>query len=111
MSVALIDLDHFKTINDQYGHSAGDEALRHVAGFIQKQMPQGALLARIGGEEFTLQLTSEIDQSCSFLDKLRRELKETPLMHEGKVITITFQRRNCNLWRRWHKPRCFTGLC
>ncbi len=90
MSVALIDLDHFKKINDQYGHSAGDEALRHVAGFIQKQMPQGALLARIGGEEFTLQLTSEIDQSCSFLDKLRRELKETPLMHEGKVITITF---------------------
>ena len=53
-------------------------------------MPQDALLARIGGEEFTLQLTDTIDQSCDFVDKLRGELNNTPLVHEGKVITITF---------------------
>ncbi|MGB1297135.1 MAG: GGDEF domain-containing protein [Psychrobium sp.] len=91
MSVALIDLDHFKTINDKYGHSAGDEALRHVANFIRAKMPPNALLARIGGEEFTLKITGkELAQCCDFINDLRKELNDSPLVHEGKVIKITF---------------------
>lgn len=52
MSLMVFDLDHFKTINDQFGHKTGDEVLRLFAETTQAAVPPGALLARIGGEEF-----------------------------------------------------------
>jgi diguanylate cyclase (GGDEF)-like protein len=57
-SVALIDVDHFKAINDEHGHAAGDELLRSVAQECVPRLPRGALLARHGGDEFALLLPS-----------------------------------------------------
>lgn len=54
IALALADLDHFKTINDRFGHSAGDRALRHVAREIARYAPEDALVARVGGEEFAI---------------------------------------------------------
>ena len=54
LSVSMIDLDHFKKINDQYGHPVGDEVLRSVTRSILATMPRDAILARVGGEEFLL---------------------------------------------------------
>lgn len=56
VSVCFLDLDHFKQINDQYGHAAGDRALSRVAECMLAQIPGNALLARMGGEEFVLLL-------------------------------------------------------
>ena len=58
----LFDLDHFKSVNDQHGHAAGDEALRRFAHVVRQHMPEGAAAARIGGEEFLL-VIKEIDQN------------------------------------------------
>jgi diguanylate cyclase (GGDEF)-like protein len=57
-SVALVDVDHFKAINDQHGHAAGDDLLRSVARAWAPLVPRGALLARHGGDEFALLLPS-----------------------------------------------------
>jgi diguanylate cyclase (GGDEF)-like protein len=54
VALALADLDHFKAINDSFGHDAGDRALRHVAQEIARYAPEHALVARIGGEEFAI---------------------------------------------------------
>ncbi|MNY25414.1 putative diguanylate cyclase YcdT [compost metagenome] len=54
--MAFIDLDHFKAINDLYGHLAGDSVLRHFAGLLRKAAPPGAVLGRLGGEEFAIVL-------------------------------------------------------
>lgn len=56
-SLLLFDLDRFKTINDKYGHAAGDAALKHVAELITKQLRQGDVFARLGGDEFCLLLS------------------------------------------------------
>ncbi|WP_454765570.1 GGDEF domain-containing protein [Cupriavidus campinensis] len=53
-TVAFIDLDHFKAINDLYGHLAGDSVLRHFAGLLRKAAPPRAVLGRLGGEEFAI---------------------------------------------------------
>jgi diguanylate cyclase (GGDEF)-like protein len=55
-SLAVIDIDHFKTINDRFGHAAGDAALRRLAAVVDDRLPAGALLGRLGGEEFAVLL-------------------------------------------------------
>jgi tetratricopeptide (TPR) repeat protein len=54
LAVAMVDVDHFKKINDQYGHSCGDEVLRHVGKLLRSQCRNSDLAARYGGEEFTM---------------------------------------------------------
>src|SRR5512138_2892502 len=51
-TVVLLDIDHFKTLNDRHGHSMGDEALRGVARRLRESLPHDAVLGRIGGDEF-----------------------------------------------------------
>jgi diguanylate cyclase (GGDEF)-like protein len=55
-SVALLDVDHFKSINDQHGHPAGDEVLRTIAAHLRAQVPEPAFFGRLGGEEFLVVL-------------------------------------------------------
>lgn len=59
LTVLLIDVDHFKQINDNLGHAAGDRVLLHLARWICDQLPQGAVFARIGGDEFAALITGE----------------------------------------------------
>lgn len=58
VAVLMIDLDHFKVINDRYGHAMGDDVLRHVTHVVRDHLREDALLARYGGEEFTVLLPS-----------------------------------------------------
>lgn len=59
ISVAMLDIDYFKKINDTYGHEAGDEALRQMSGILTRLVPEGQLVARLGGEEFAIFLMSD----------------------------------------------------
>lgn len=71
--VLLLDLDHFKQINDQHSHAAGDEALRRIAASLRATLPPSALLARWGGEEFAVLLrATPLDRAVAIADALRR---------------------------------------
>ena len=91
MSVAMVDLDHFKRVNDLHGHDAGDRMLVHFTGLIRSVMRKSDALARYGGEEFTLILPeTDARGAHKLLERLRELQRHTPLLYEGKSLALTF---------------------
>ncbi len=91
-ALIICDIDHFKTINDTYGHQAGDEALVNFAALLQRSCLTGDLVARYGGEEFVM-LSADCDNSTAtdYAEKVRRELSEMPQPSlDGRAITASF---------------------
>jgi diguanylate cyclase (GGDEF)-like protein len=88
--VALIDLDHFKTINDTYGHVAGDEVLREAARRLASAIRSTDAIGRYGGEEFLI-VFNDMDQERgqAICEMVRRALCERPVAWEGKELTMT----------------------
>lgn len=90
VSVLLIDLDHFKRINDTWGHQRGDDALRHVVGVAQDCLREGDILGRLGGEEFAIALPNanqhEAEQIAS---RLRQAIAAQPLQYTGTILPLT----------------------
>lgn len=91
-SLIICDLDHFKRINDTYGHQAGDEVLVSFAALLKGYCREGDLVARYGGEEFVM-LCADCDNTTSTMraDEIRRELSNTP--HStlgGQCISASF---------------------
>jgi diguanylate cyclase (GGDEF)-like protein len=80
MTIAMIDIDHFKKINDTYGHDAGDAALKSVAAFIYDNFRQADLVCRFGGEEFCVLATNmKKEKTFDFFDSLRRQIEAETL--------------------------------
>ena len=78
LSLALGDLDHFKRVNDTFGHAIGDAVLRHVAGLIKRNVKGQDTPARFGGEEFGVVLPkTALPGAVQVVDKIRRQLAET----------------------------------
>ncbi len=90
LTLAMLDLDHFKAVNDRYGHGVGDTMLAHVTDIIHRQLREPDLLARVGGEEFALLLpdTGESD-AVALLERVRRTVLATPLAHADGTIPMT----------------------
>ncbi len=87
---AMIDIDHFKAINDTYGHRVGDEVLKEVAATIRKRFRQSDPIFRIGGEEFLIILqTSSIERVLQLLEELREEIASKDFAMIPKHITIS----------------------
>ena len=72
--VALIDIDHFKTINDTYGHAAGDEVICRMADYLHSAVRRGDLVGRLGGDEFALLVGASASQAYDLLDRLRQRV-------------------------------------
>ena len=88
-SIALIDIDYFKQVNDRYGHSIGDLVLRGFADRIQGELRQGDVFARYGGEEFLLVLPmTELEAAAKLVDRLRQIVEDQPVITEPVVIHI-----------------------
>jgi diguanylate cyclase (GGDEF)-like protein len=88
LTLALLDLDRFKRLNDDFGHRAGDRALRHVAAQLGEMLEENEHLARIGGQEFVFVLRSPIGSAWERLDRTRRLLKESPFHPERGTETV-----------------------
>lgn len=90
IAVIILDLDHFKEINDTRGHAAGDAALAHVGKLLQQMTRKSDVCARIGGEEFgMLMLSSSADDAFTLAEKLRYELESTPVSFNTERFIVT----------------------
>jgi two-component system, cell cycle response regulator len=86
----LLDIDHFKQINDRHGHQAGDTVLRRLGALVQSKVRTNDLVARIGGEEFALILPeSQLAGGRALAEKLRRAVELEAFHHESDVISVT----------------------
>lgn len=91
LAVALLDIDHFKRLNDSLGHQAGDRALVHLAQVVRQLLRPTDSLARYGGEEFLILLpNTELDEAHKVMQRVQRELTRQFFMHENQRVLITF---------------------
>ncbi|HEY5716279.1 MAG TPA: GGDEF domain-containing protein, partial [Psychromonas sp.] len=90
LSLLLIDIDHFKKINDNYGHLVGDNILKYFVATIQKILRADDLFVRYGGEEFVVLLPKvNIDESLIVAEKLRLSVEQNSYQQKGVNISIT----------------------
>ncbi len=91
LSVLMVDVDHFKTVNDTYGHQAGDEILKRVADMLSRAAQRAQdVLARFGGEEFVVLLPgADGDAARQVAEGLRAAVESMSLEYEGDVIDLT----------------------
>jgi len=88
--VIMVDLDHFKRVNDTYGHAAGDEVLKTVAGKIKDAVRPSDLFGRYGGEEFVMFISvSDVTNAKGFADRIRGIIESTPVRFEDIDIPVT----------------------
>jgi len=89
-SVIMVDIDHFKELNDEFGHLLGDEVLRQVSGILQQQLRKSDVLSRYGGEEFAI-ITPEtsLESALAVADKLRRMVESWHFPGVARRVTIS----------------------
>jgi diguanylate cyclase len=88
--VSILDLDHFKRINDGYGHLAGDRVLKIVGKVLKKQLRATDFIARFGGEEFVILLPdTQVTAGLALLDQLRTAVEQCPFHFKSEPVTIT----------------------
>ena len=91
ISVAILDVDHFKKLNDSMGHDAGDAALKHLAQVTREALRPSDVLARYGGEEFVIILPeTKLDEGVEVITRVQRELTKKFFMHDNQKTLITF---------------------
>jgi diguanylate cyclase (GGDEF)-like protein len=86
----VLDLDHFKSINDTYGHPIGDKVLRTAARILRGQVREDDLVCRFGGEEFLI-LASGVspEEALSMGERIRKRVADTPVLVDGASVTVT----------------------
>lgn len=93
LGILMLDLDHFKTFNDTYGHDAGDAVLRETASFLSKSIRVEDIVCRFGGEEFVVILpTADLNAAHARAERIRSKLRELTVLHQGKslgMITVS----------------------
>jgi len=90
-AVALVDLDHFKMVNDRYGHAVGDEVLQAVARRFESGLREGDWVARWGGEEFLFVLHGgTVDEAARVMERLAGQARSTPIQTSVGAISLSF---------------------
>jgi diguanylate cyclase (GGDEF)-like protein len=91
LTVAMIDIDHFKSINDTFGHPVGDQVIRGLAWLLKGRLRSVDLIGRYGGEEFLVALPGVTrDKALAVIDRIRRDFSGLPHAHPGGALHATF---------------------
>jgi diguanylate cyclase (GGDEF)-like protein len=90
LALLIFDIDLFKSVNDRFGHDAGDAMIRHVGDVCRSEMGASDILARLGGEEFVLLLLETTgEQAIALAERTRKRLEAAPLAVDGTEVRIT----------------------
>jgi diguanylate cyclase (GGDEF)-like protein len=90
LALLMIDIDHFKDVNDTYGHLTGDLVLREMAAVVRPRVRREEMFARFGGEEFVVALPeTDAAGARELAETLRKMIEEHPVLFEGRAIRIT----------------------
>ena len=90
LQIGLIDIDHFKQINDTHGHLAGDAVLQEAARRFEAVLRTGDRVGRYGGEEFLLLVNGEADEAPDFCERLQGAIADQPFVHGQVALRVTF---------------------
>ncbi len=91
LTVAMLDIDHFKSINDTYGHPVGDQVIRGLAWLLKGRLRASDLIGRYGGEEFLIALPEiSPEQARSVIDRIREDFASQPHAHAAGALYATF---------------------
>jgi diguanylate cyclase (GGDEF)-like protein len=89
-SVAILDIDHFKAVNDTHGHLCGDRVLAHLGQTFLEQLRTYDFVARYGGEEFCVILANTaLSEATRVMERLRRHVASHPFLFESKAVRLT----------------------
>jgi diguanylate cyclase (GGDEF)-like protein len=89
-TILYFDINDFKNINDEYGHAAGDIAIRHISHLLTTTMRESDFLARIGGDEFAVIMYYASEESARKRGgKIAEKLQKTPFVYNGKHLNVT----------------------
>jgi diguanylate cyclase (GGDEF)-like protein len=87
----MIDIDHFKSVNDTYGHPVGDQVIRGLAWLLKGRLRSSDLTGRYGGEEFLIALPDvNLEQAKVVIDRIREDFAVLPHAHPGGALFATF---------------------
>jgi diguanylate cyclase (GGDEF)-like protein len=90
LSLLMLDVDRFKSINDHYGHDAGDRVLAHIAQLCRNQKRSADVIGRLGGEEFAVLLPeTDLEEAGLFAERLRRAVAEEAVPIAGGAVRVT----------------------
>jgi diguanylate cyclase (GGDEF)-like protein len=97
LCVAIADIDHFKSINDGFGHQVGDAVLEKLAMFMRSSLRTSDYVARWGGEEFTILLPeTPLDLAAELLNRLRTDIANYVIQEIGRAVTLSFGVTACS---------------
>ncbi len=90
ITVAMVDIDHFKAVNDEHDHDFGDQVLREVAQKLKNTVREMDIVARYGGEEFTLVFPeTDVDKAWDVMERIRKGVEELKFEYKGEEVKIT----------------------
>lgn len=91
LSLLMVDIDHFKQVNDTQGHDAGDRVLKEFATLMKTRTRSEDLVARFGGEEFIIAMPlADVHEAFTYAERIRRTLAEQDLLENGHSVTASF---------------------
>lgn len=97
LSLIVIDIDHFKQLNDEHGHSVGDDVLLAIADVITQQLPESAIAGRLGGDEFAVVLQDSLESAKQVADKIRQQVANLTVNKTDQLsctVSIGLSERN-----------------
>lgn len=96
LTLILLDIDHFKRVNDDYGHEAGDIALKRCANILTTIFRKKDVVARIGGEEFAVILPdTTLNDAYDYAERVRKAVEDDAFEHESDIVRLTISAGVC----------------